>query len=145
MTATIKPRQVLLDGPEQAHAREVLHDIGGDSYSMTMVGSDNRQVVVPPDLTQIIRAVVAAVAAGDKISITQLPDNLTTTVAADVLGVSRQAVMKMIQRGELPSHKAGTHHRVRRDDVLELKRVRRERQRQAFAALRELDEAFESF
>ena len=53
--------------------------------------------------------------------------------------------MKMIKRGELESHMVGTHHRVKAADVAELKAVRRDRQRAAFADLRRLDEELDQY
>jgi excisionase family DNA binding protein len=67
---------------------------------------------------------------------------MTTTVAADVIGVSRPTLVKMIDRGDIAAHRVGTHRRLRRDDVLAARAARR-RVRQA--AAQELLEAGEAF
>ncbi|MCK0439489.1 helix-turn-helix domain-containing protein [Gordonia alkaliphila] len=141
----VKTRSVLVEGREQEYAQRLLAEVGEDLSSLAVSDGEQRMIAVPKELVAVIVSVVEAVADGAKISVERLPEELTTTVAADQLGVSRPAVMKMIQRGELASHKVGTHHRVRLEDVLELKRIRRERRRKAFADLRALDEELESF
>lgn len=45
-------------------------------------------------------------------------DVLTTGEAAKLLGVSRQHVVDLIERDELPAYRVGTHRRIRRADLL---------------------------
>ncbi len=42
---------------------------------------------------------------------------LTTTQAANILRCSRQHVVRMCDRGEIPSTRVGTHRRIRRRDL----------------------------
>lgn len=47
-------------------------------------------------------------------------DWLTTSETASMLGVSRQHVVNLCDRGELSFSRAGTHRRIRRSDVQQL-------------------------
>lgn len=49
---------------------------------------------------------------------------LSPAAAAKLLGVSRPLVSKWIRDGKLPDNLVGSHHRIPRDAVLELKRQR---------------------
>jgi excisionase family DNA binding protein len=69
-----------------------------------------------------------------------VPEDVTTTTAAKLLGVSRPTLMKMIAGGDLPSHKVGTHARLKADQVLAFKRARLARQRKAFDELLDLED-----
>ncbi len=55
----------------------------------------------------------------DTITSAENDDLLTTGEAAKLLGVSRQHVVDMCDRGDIPFLTVGTHRRIRRADVLQ--------------------------
>jgi excisionase family DNA binding protein len=86
---------------------------------------------------QALAAILRVLGEGRAMEIAALPDEVTTGQAADLLGVSRPTVVKLVDAGELPSTRIGTHRRLRTADVLAYReRTRRERG----AALDELSE-----
>jgi excisionase family DNA binding protein len=87
------------------------------------------------DLATAIVALLDAQARGETLEIESLPAELTTGQAADLLGVSRPTVVSLIDRGDLPAHRIGTHRRLRLQDVLAYRARARE---QRHAALDEL-------
>lgn len=113
----------------------------GDSQAPTgrPVELSNGQQI-PSELADLLRKVLDAVAAGRTVTISTLPEELTTSAAAEMLGVSRPTLMKLVRSAEIPAHKVGTHTRVRTADVLNFQRARLERQRHAFDELRNLED-----
>ncbi|GAA3037287.1 helix-turn-helix domain-containing protein [Actinokineospora globicatena] len=98
------------------------------------------QVRVPRALSALIAHVVRAVAQGHTITVSSMPEELTTTTAANLLGISRPTLMRKIAAGDIPAHKVGSHTRLLTADVLAEREARRQRQIQALADLRELED-----
>ncbi|HJA38472.1 MAG TPA: helix-turn-helix domain-containing protein [Candidatus Brevibacterium intestinigallinarum] len=52
----------------------------------------------------------------------ELPEQLTSAAAADVLGISSPTLAKWVSERRIDASKKGTHARFKREDVLELRR-----------------------
>lgn len=105
-------------------------------------GSSSRgeELEVPAALRGLVGQVIAAVARGESVTIGALPKELSTSVAAEQLGISRPTLMKLIAAGELPAHKAGTHTRVLTADVAAFRRARLDEQQRALDEMRALED-----
>lgn len=65
---------------------------------------------------------------------------LTTQQAADLLGVSRPFVVKLIDEGKLAAQKVGTHRRINESEIENWKARNRENRLESLRKLTELDE-----
>ena len=134
MTATAEKISISADTVQDARATRV-----GDGTTLAMVTADGQQVALPPRVQQTLLRALASIAERGHVTISEVPDTMTSTTAASVLGVSRPTLMKWVKEGVIDSFKVGTHTRFRRDDVLALKQRRSAERRDAFTRLRELD------
>jgi len=80
-----------------------------------------------------LKQVVAALQAGMAVTIAPQTTMLTTQQAADLLGVSRPTVRRLIDIGELPAEKVGNRHRLLLRDVLDYQQERRTQQYEMLA------------
>lgn len=100
-----------------------------------LVGPDGHQTVLPESIYRVILAAAKQLGDGNGISILPVLADLTTTQAAQFLAVSRPFVVKLVDAGELPSHKVGTHRRVYLRDLIAFKHRRDRLGRDALARL----------
>lgn len=59
-----------------------------------------------------------AIAHGENATVVRSPREVTTQQAATVLNVSRPTVVRLIEEGELPARKVGSHRRILLRDLL---------------------------
>jgi excisionase family DNA binding protein len=72
---------------------------------------------------------------GFAVTITPSSLTLTTQQAAEILGVTRPTIVKLLDTGKIPFEKPGSHRKVRLEDVLEYKEVRKAEQYEALASM----------
>lgn len=90
------------------------------------------QVELPATVYRVLLQVLEALEAGKAVTVAPQNQLLTTQQAADLLGVSRPTVVKLIEDGELPAETPGTRRRlVKLEDVLAYRARRREAQYRA--------------
>jgi excisionase family DNA binding protein len=98
---------------------------------------NGEEIELPPELLLLLREITTALARGEPVSVVPLHREMTTQEAADLLNVSRQHLVDLLEAGEIPFTRPGKgkHRRVLAADVLAYKK-RRDGERRT--ALREL-------
>lgn len=78
---------------------------------------------LPRDVARLVASMLEEVGQGNAVALVTEAEEVTTSVAAEFLGVSRPHVVKLIDAGFLPCRMAGSHRRIRLTDVVAYKRT----------------------
>jgi excisionase family DNA binding protein len=88
--------------------------------------------VLSDKLYRLLVRIVDDLANGRAVSLTSAAQEMTTQQAASFLGFSRQFLVRLLDQGKIPFHRAGTHRRVYFEDLISF---RKERDRQRHRAI----------
>ncbi|MGO9657014.1 MAG: helix-turn-helix domain-containing protein [Acidimicrobiales bacterium] len=92
------------------------------------------RVEIPAEVYGVLRQVIEAMSRGLAVTVVPQTQTLTTQQAAELLGVSRPTLIRLLERGQIPFEKAGSHRRVLLRSVLAYRNERREQQYEALDA-----------
>lgn len=128
--------EVLLSADEQSAAHDFMRSFEGRPPRL----ASEEGAALPAGVARALELVLEAMSEGRPVSVTTMPENLTTTTAAGLLGVSRPTLMKFVREERIPTYKVGSHHRLRSADVLALLDELRLERQQAVFELMDLEE-----
>ena len=90
----------------------------------SLVGPDGHQVAIPEPVHDLLLLILKNLQAGRAISIVPEHQPLTTQRAANILGVSRPFLVRLVENGDIPFHMVGSHRRIYLRDLLDYQRRR---------------------
>ena len=104
---------------DQREIRELYEKIRESEAKL--VGPDGKTQVLPNNVYAFLCRLLADLKAGNSVTILQGKADLTTVEASKLLGVSRQFLVELLKKEEIPFHMVGTHRRMYARDVLAYK------------------------
>lgn len=103
-----------------------------------LVDETGKRTELPRPIYEMLVRVASALQEGKVITLVPETQELTTQAAANMLGVSRPHLVKLLESGRIPYHKVGAHRRVLMKDLIEHQRLRDAERREALDELARL-------
>ena len=127
MTVTIESKTYLPEEDVAGRFAELVTELEASSGVTPRLIVNGETIDLPPAVAEALLQVVDAMRRGLAVTVAPQDQRLTTQEAADMLGISRPTLVRMLEAGEIPFEKVRRHRRLFLTDVLEF----RERQRRA--------------
>ncbi|MFC1708036.1 helix-turn-helix domain-containing protein [Planctomycetota bacterium] len=112
----------------------------GGASRCRIIGPEGESTPLPEAVFYALERVAELLGRGDAIAVVPVGKELTTQQAADILNVSRQYLVRLLDQRRIPSTKTGAHRRVLVGDVLAFKRERDRERSVALDRLTQLSE-----
>jgi len=125
---------------ELIHEFFAAHELADHAASLPqyfLAGARGDQVEIPEEVHKVLLQVIEAMRRGLAVSIVPQSKTLTTQQAADLLGMSRPSLLKLLDAKKIPFERPTTHRRIRLVDVLAYQQQRRLEQYEALELMRE--------
>lgn len=87
------------------------------AIELRIQGSDE-VVSIPLKALQLLNAIISNMAQGRSIALMPTDAEVSTQQAADLLNVSRPHLIKLLEKGEIPHKKVGSHRRILLQDIV---------------------------
>lgn len=107
-----------------------------------LVGPKGERIAIPESVFHVLVRVAEVLARGDAVTVVPTEKAVTTQQGADLLNVSRQYLVRLLDEGRIPFSKTGKHRRVRVDDLLRFKAKRDEERKKTLDELSALSEDY---
>jgi excisionase family DNA binding protein len=125
----LSPKRLVVPTPGDAKlARETLQKLTAHRsrshkfglFLSSAAGSAER-APVPERALELLTEILRQTAEGNAVAVLPVAQELTTQEAADLMNVSRPFIIALIEKGEMPAHKVGSHRRIPLAAVLAFK------------------------
>lgn len=127
--AIMKPAQARFEPSEltqedYAEVQRLLSEVFSTAERPALIGSNNERLELPEPVYQMMRQLLRFMSERKTVFIIPEDESCTTQSAADMLGVSRPFLIKLLSEGKMNFHHVGRHRRIYFKDLMQYQRTR---------------------
>ena len=98
------------------------------------------KIKLPVKALKLLGEILKSMSEGKPVSIVPIATEVTTQMAAELLGCSRPYLVKLLEEGKIEYTKVGKHRRIKYEDVIRYKQKMKEEQKQHLIDMMAADE-----
>lgn len=121
---TVSPSEADAKLARESSQRLAAHKLGRKSSVCIRLGDETDKlepVAVPASALKLFMQMLREMSRGNAVTLIPTHSELTTQQAAELLGVSRPYLVKLLDEGKIPCRTVGKYRRVRFDDLMAYK------------------------
>jgi len=119
-----------------------IHQLFDQQSSCALIGKEGQKIELPESVYEILKRVVEVMHRGDSITVVPVGKTLTSQQAANLLNISRQYLIRLLEEDKLPYEMLNTHRRLKLTDVLAYKKERDQTRKSKLDKLSELSQDY---
>lgn len=118
---------------------ETIKSLQSDSAEIE-IEETGQKITVPLQALKLFTVILKSMSQGEIVNLVPVATEVTTQVAAEMMGCSRPHFVKLLESGEIEFTKVGRHRRVKLQDVMTYKSKTKQTQKQALIDMMRADE-----
>ncbi len=115
----------------------------GHSSVHLIVQESGEVITVPKTAMDLLQGLLTNFGESDPVTLVPAASELSTQKAADMLNMSRPHIVKLMENGEIPFKKVGTHRRVLMKDIVQYREKLDQRRDKALLRLAQQAQALD--
>jgi excisionase family DNA binding protein len=123
------------DRPSLIQLEDLFGQLDPESIGFQLVSRSGEAIDLPAPVFALMQQMVHELLQGNSVTIVPIHKELTTQEAADILNVSRQYLVELLESQAIPYTKVGTHRRIRFGDLMNYKADRDNKRRKGLSRM----------